>query len=184
MVRLRGESRAVNRIAAIRGPSRFVSDPHLLIAVDGVPLDELLDAARPGANLTGMVSSLLGWFHDEADAAVPWQRVLPEIGCTGYAPVLICPDDLDFDCCVVMAEVVAERDVIRWDRLGFDASRGGAVGSCVQWVVGLGAYRFDRAEYEAVLAAFRSQAAELRLRTGPRRLGDVHPPVTSCRRGR
>jgi hypothetical protein len=55
---------------------------------------------------------------EDADSAVPWERILPDVGCTGYAPVLICPDDLDLGCSVVMAEVVAEPTVIRWDRLG------------------------------------------------------------------
>jgi hypothetical protein len=150
----------VNHIAAIRAPSKFVAEPHLVMAVDGVPLDELLEAARPELQLGGLVSSLLGWFHNDKDTAVAWQRILPEVGCTSFAPVLICPDDLDYVCSVVMAEVVAEADLIRWDRLGFDASQSGEVGSCVRWEAGLGPFRFSRLEYEACLEAFRSTNAE------------------------
>jgi hypothetical protein len=150
----------VNRIEAIRTPSKFVPEPHLLIAVDGVPLDELLDAARPELQLVGLVASLLGWFHNDEDSVVPWQRILPEVGCTGYAPVLICPDDLDYGCSVVMAEVVAEASVIRWDRLGLDATRRGAVGSFVRWEPGLGPFRFSRPAYEACLAAFKPTEAD------------------------
>lgn len=146
----------MNRIAAIRMPSRFAEEPHLVITVDGVPLDELLDAAPPGLRLAGPIPSLLGWFHDEADRDVPWGRILPEVGCTGYAPLLICGDDLDYVCTVVMAEVVAEADAIRWDRLGLSVTRRGPVGSCIRWEPGLGSYRFDRAEYEAMLAEFRA----------------------------
>ena len=129
-------------------------------------MDKLLDAARPDLGLLGLVSSLLGWFHNDQDNAVPWQRILPDNGCTGYAPVLICPDDLDFGCSVVMAEVVAEPDVVRWDRLGLDATRKGAVGSCIRWDRGLGPFRFSRPDYEACLAAFRSPDTELA--PGPR----------------
>jgi hypothetical protein len=137
----------VNRIQAIRAPSKFVPEPHLAMAVDGVPLDMAL-------GVEGLVSSLLGWFHNDEDRAVPWQRILPGVGCTGYAPVLICPDDLDLSCSVVMAEVVAEPDIIRWDRLGFNATPKGAVGSWIRWEPSWGPYRFGRAEYEACLAAF------------------------------
>ena len=98
--------RGMNRIEAIRAPSKHVPEPHLAIAVDGVPLDAAL-------GVEGLVSSLLGSFHDDADVPVPWQRILPDDGCSGYAPVLICPDDLDLTCSVVMAEVVAEGGVIR-----------------------------------------------------------------------
>lgn len=145
--------RTVNRIEVIRAPSKFVLEPHLNIFVDGVPLDVAL-----GDQAEGLVSSLLGWFHNDADSAVPWQRILPDIGCTAYAPVLICPDDLDLFCSVVMAEVVSEPDAIRWDKLGFSANSGSGPGSCVRWESSWGPYRFDRAEYEACLASFRTLA--------------------------
>jgi hypothetical protein len=53
---------AVNRIEAIRTPSKYVPEAHLVIALDGVPLDVAL-------GVEGLVSSLLGWFHDDADCA-------------------------------------------------------------------------------------------------------------------
>jgi hypothetical protein len=124
------------------------------MTVDGVPLDVLLDGMLPELQLAGLVSSLLGWFHSDEDSKIPWQRILPEIGCTGYAPLLICPDDLDYWCTVVMAEVVAEPSVIRWDRLGIDATREGTVGSCIRWEPRLGSYQFSRVDYERCLAAF------------------------------
>jgi hypothetical protein len=146
-------ARIVNRIEAIRAPSKFVPEPHLVIAVDGVPLDVAL-------GVEGLVSALLGWFHNDEDCAIPWQRILPNEGCTAYAPVLICPDDLDLSCSVVMAEVVAESDVIRWDRLGFNAAPSRAVGSLVRWEPGWRPYCFGRAEYEACLAAFKATEAK------------------------
>ena len=138
----------MNRIEASRAPSKYVSEPHLAIAVDGVPLDVAL-------SVEGLVSSLLGWFYNDEDCVVPWQRILPEAGCTGYAPLLICPDDLDLSCSVVMAEVVSGPEVIRWDKLGFNASHREAFGACIRWEPNWGPYCFDRAEYEACLAAFR-----------------------------
>lgn len=50
------------------------------------------------------------------------------------------------------------RDVIRWDRLGLDATSGGTVGACIRWVQSPGPYVFSRAEYERCLAAFRPTA--------------------------
>jgi hypothetical protein len=145
----------VNTIDVKRANSKFVAEPHLAITVDGIPLDALLDELLPDWQLAGLVSSLLGWFHNDEDRAVPWERILPEVGCTGYAPLLICPDDLDYDCTVVMAEVVAEPGVVRWDRLGFDATRDGTVGSCIQWQPVLGSYCFGRLHYERCVAAFK-----------------------------
>ncbi len=140
----------MNRIEAIRARSKYVSEPHLNVAVDGVPLDVAL-------GVDGLVSSLLGWFHHEPDAEVPWERILPDVGCTGYAPILICPDDLDLECSVVMVEVVAEADVIRWERFGYSVAPRGAVGAWVRWEPNWGPYRFPRSEYLACLSAFRPQ---------------------------
>jgi|GEM_PF-1067395 len=142
--------RVLNRIEAIRAPSKHLPEPHLAVAVDGVSLDVAL-----GTTTEGLVSSLLGWFHNDADIAVVWERILPKVGCTSYAPLLICSDDLDLYCRVVMAEVVSAPDVVRWDKLGFDAAPGNALGSWIRWEPGWGPYCFDRTEYEACLAAFR-----------------------------
>jgi hypothetical protein len=144
----------VNRIEAARAKSKFVQEPHLTITVDGVPLDELLETAVPDANVAGLVSSLLGWFDKQEDNALPWERILPNVGCTGYAPILICPDDLDYNCTVVMVEVVAEPEVVRWDRIGY-ASGPGTVGSCIRWLPGVGPYRFSRTDYVRCLSEFR-----------------------------
>jgi hypothetical protein len=140
----------MNRIEAIRAPSKFVTEPHLAIVVDGMPLDVAL-------GVEGLVSALLGWFHNEVDSEIPWQRILPDVGCTGYAPLLICPDDLDFICTTVMAEVIAEPDVIRWNRLGYNATPRGTVGSWIRWEPNWGPYRFSRAEYEECLATFEDE---------------------------
>lgn len=150
----------MNRIEAIRAPSKFVSEPHLAIAVDGVPLDMAL-------GVEGLVSALLGWFHNDEDSVVPWERILPDVGCSGYAPVLICPDDLDLSCSVIIAEVAAEPEAIRWDRLGYNAAASHAVGSLVRWEPRWGPYRFSRTEYETCLAAFRSSAAKTSAAASP-----------------
>lgn len=147
----------MSRIEAITTKSKFVSDEHLVIFVDDIPFDELVDAALPdGYNVAGSVSSLLGWFHDDEDCKVPWDRILPECGCTGYAPILICPDDLDYDCGVVIVEVTADADHVRWDRVGMDVRRGGPVACCVRWFPGIGPFRFSRNDYERCLSAFQS----------------------------
>jgi hypothetical protein len=147
----------MNRIEAIRARTKYASEPHLVIVVDGMPLDEMVEAAMPESSIGGLVSSLLGWFHHDEDSVIPWQRILPEIGCTGYAPILICPDDLDYACTVVMAEVFSATDTIQWHRLGFNASRPkDVVGSCIRWELTLGSFTFTRTDYEICLNAFRA----------------------------
>lgn len=146
----------MNRIEAQQGKCADIQREYLTIAIDGVPLDGLLDALNPEWKISGFIPSLLGWFHDPQDRYIPWERILPGVGCTGYAPILICPDDLDFVCTVIMAEVTTESlDVVQWDRLGFDVAKAGSVGSVIRWEPLMGQYTFDRNQYENCLAAFK-----------------------------
>jgi hypothetical protein len=147
----------MNRIAALKAKSKFVPEEHLVLTVDGVPLDAILGEAFPQYDLVGLVSSLLGWFHRDEDGLAPWQRILPGVGCSSWAPILICPDDLDYSCTTMIVEVAAEPDSIRWERFGLDATprRNWPVGSQVRWLSGVGPYRFARADYERCLAAFK-----------------------------
>jgi hypothetical protein len=71
---------------------------------------------------------------------------------------LICPDDLDLCCSVVIAEVVSEPDVVRWDKLGYNAATRTSFGACIRWESLWGPYCFSRGEYEACLAMFKSAA--------------------------
>jgi hypothetical protein len=144
----------MNRIEAVLVSDESSSEPYLSMAIDGVYIDQLFDEST-----RGLISSLLGWFHEASDCAVPWDRILPELGCTAYAPILICPDDLDLKCSVVIAEVACEDSVVRWSKLGFDASKPGSVGSVVRWELDWGSYVFAREDYERCLSVFRSASA-------------------------
>ena len=115
-------SRTMHAISAETAKSAFVDTPHLVIAVDGRPLDLVLDAHRPQGDLKGLVPTLLDWLEDEGERAVVRDRVLPPIGETAVAPILMCPDDLDFFCTVVVAEVETSAEAVQWTRLGLDMS--------------------------------------------------------------
>ncbi len=155
----------MNRIEAIEATTKYVPEPHKLLMVDGMPLDVLLDSARPDCYLLGLVPTLLDWLSDPRERELVWQRILPPVGSSAVAPVLMCPDDLDLWCTVAVAEVVLEQSAVWWHRIGLDASKPKpedmphAVGATVDWIDGLGPYCFSRAEYEQCLAAFKQAGA-------------------------
>lgn len=73
--------------------------------------------------------------------------------------MLMCPDDADLWCTIVVAEVEADESVVWWHRIGVDATerRGlhvDSVGETVEWFDQIGPFSFDRTEYEQCLAAF------------------------------
>jgi hypothetical protein len=150
----------MNRLQVIEAPSKYVEAPHLVLVVDGTPLDQLLDVAHPGYHLLGLVPALLDWLSDAEERRLVRERILPTIGSTAIAPLLMCPDDLDLWCTVAVAEVVREAPVVWWQRIGLDAPKAKpgdmprAMGGRVDWIDGLGPFCFETAEYERCLAAF------------------------------
>ncbi|MEO2090686.1 MAG: hypothetical protein ABGY75_14470, partial [Gemmataceae bacterium] len=150
----------MNRLVTNTVATTHVLEPHPALFLDGVRLDELLDAARPDYHLLGLIPALLDFLSDPKERELVWRRIRPPVGESAIAPVLICPDDCDLWCSVVVAEVVADEAVIHWMRLGLDMTKPepgempDVVGRTVEWFDGLGPYRFPRAEYERSLAAF------------------------------
>jgi hypothetical protein len=95
--------------------------------------------------------------RQEREREIAWQRFLPATGSTAIAPLLICPDDLDYWCSVLVVEVIAETQFIHWNRVGFgwDNSLTDEIGTTVRWLSGIGPFTFCRTEYERCLEDFR-----------------------------
>ncbi|MBL8856003.1 MAG: hypothetical protein JNK57_18700 [Planctomycetaceae bacterium] len=149
----------MNSITACMQHTEFVCDPHLVIAIDGVPLDRMLSAACPHQNLNGLVPAMLDWIHDDRERQIVWQRILPAQATRAIAPVLICPDDLDLRCSVVVADVTSTADFVEWTQLGLDHSDPDEfpenIGTMVDWLGGVGPFTFERVEYQRMVDTFR-----------------------------
>jgi hypothetical protein len=149
----------MNKIEARVKGSEFVSDPHLVILIDGSSLDSMLATHWPDRQFNGLVPTLLGWLNDDRERAIVWQRILPTDEVRSVAPILMCPDDLDFWCTIVVADITANSNTVRWHRLGVDRSSPedlpDSIGSNVDWLDGIGNFEFDRLEYSEMLAEFR-----------------------------
>lgn len=71
-------------------------------------------------------------------------------------PVLMCPDDCDLLCTLIVAEVIKENDKVYWRRIGIDISNksefnGGyeCIGSKVEWLESVPQMSFDLTVYNA-----------------------------------
>lgn len=137
---------------------RYAGAPHLVIEVDDVPLNVTLDMALPSRQLVGLVPALLDWLSDPIERAVVWDRILPNHGNSAHAPILMCPDDCDLWCSVVIADVFHENQSVWWRRLGVDCTKEdlpSSVGTNVEWIDGLGPYCFALSDYQRCIASFR-----------------------------
>lgn len=94
--------------------------------IDGIPLpqyltewsaafpdDKSMELMKPFEDLCPAWNTNLEW---EGDVRFVWKVIALE---QAVLPLLLCPDDLDFTCIVIVAEVKKDRDFVYWDRIGY-----------------------------------------------------------------
>ncbi|MET1081045.1 MAG: hypothetical protein ABWY06_23810 [Pseudomonas sp.] len=64
------------------------------------------------------------WLHSEVELEKAWDRLLGFAGTqTMLVPLLVCPDDMDFGCEVVVVEQHSTESHISWSRMGYAQDR-------------------------------------------------------------
>ncbi len=149
----------LNSIDAILAPSKYVDSPHLQFTVDGVLLDQFLCERYEDDGFVGLIPTTLNWLHSEAEQSVVWSRFLQRALGSTVVPILCCPDDLDFDCTLLVADTRITDKTVEWRGFGFDHSethqQPDQVGTQVDWLLlNREPLTFDRAEYESVADQF------------------------------
>ena len=134
--------------------SRFVPQPHLVVTVDGVPLDRHLARLLGRPELEGLVSPLGGCLHDESEQEAVTRAALPEDGRSSISPILVCPDDCDLSCTLVVARIDRAGEWVSWTRMGLaraDRSAGLPTVEEVDWFDGISPLCFGIEEYRRFL---------------------------------
>ena len=154
----------MNKIGVIKGKSEYSLNDHLIITVDGRPLDDFINHFDlNGQHLyKGLVPTLLDWLDNQDEKRVVWTRILPAIGQTNIGPILMCPDDCNFLCTTVVAEIKRTEKTIEWTRLGTNASPTNKsvekMGQEVNWFPGLH-FSFDTNNYLDCIESFKKELA-------------------------
>lgn len=152
----------MNKIEAIKGKSEHSLNDHLIITVDGRPLDHfIIDFDIHGRHaFKGLVPTLLDWLDNEDERRVVWTRIFPSIGQTTIGPILMCPDDCNFLCTTVVAEIRRTENTIEWRRLGRNVSPTNRsverMGQEVNWFPGV-EFSFDTNDYVACIESFKKE---------------------------
>ncbi|MGJ8639891.1 MAG: hypothetical protein ACSHYA_10890 [Opitutaceae bacterium] len=150
----------MNTIAAEPFQSLYAHEPHLALWVDGIPLDQLLDRRIPNQDLEGLVPAWLEWMLNEQDQAVAQSRMLLPSKGDVRVSLLMCPDDLDFSCSIVVADLEATETKVMWNRLGYDKTRShesNEIGADVDWFKELAPFCFQRSQYERCILEFKDE---------------------------
>lgn len=139
--------------------SRWSDEPHLVIYIDGHTFDGMLAKILKNDDLHGLVPSI-SWLQDERERNYTIQKIFSLKVTKEIIPVLVCPDDEDLSCTVIVAEVRIEDDVVFWSRLGLDESPNEfpqTIGNKVSWFKGLPVYQFDIKQYKESWIQIKSE---------------------------
>jgi len=138
------------KIEAKKYKSKFSKSEHLVIFIDGKPLDLFLDE-KVGDDIEGLVPSI-SWLDSKLERDYAIDKLLPEkkVKMT-IAPILICPDDMDLSCTVIVVDIEFKKDSVIFKKFGFDMSSVNnpiVLGRKVIWFKGIKRLEFNRAQYE------------------------------------
>ncbi len=128
--------------------------------IDGEWLDEKLDTLYPDKLYKGLIPTLGDWLESEEEKAVVWKRILPPENETSVCPILLCPDDNDFSCTLIVAEIKNSGEVIQWRKIGLDITHeweAEKVGTQVEWFDKIQELTFSKKDYLTMLEAFKNR---------------------------
>lgn len=153
----------LNNITAKSGLSPHMGNiEHLSIYIDDKRLDELL-AEKVQEEYLGLIPSWLNFYDNDNPSSIKekqyvWQQTQlsdkPVV-----LPILLCPDDFDFSCTVIVVEVVCIEDKVIFgiDTTPFDADETELpkyIGKNIDWFENIGTLEFSRAEYLYCVSQF------------------------------
>ncbi len=136
----------------------YVTDNYANYKIDDFWLDEKLEELYPGNMYDGIIPTLLFGMVIPKEEKVVWDRILPLQNETTICPILMCPDDLDFSCTLIVAEIQNYGKTIKWNRIGIDKTTeydAEKVGSKVDWFEEINGFEFVKTEYETMLSEFK-----------------------------
>ncbi len=121
------------KISAKLYKSKSARGPHPVFTIDDIPLDVWLNEMTNESTVLDLVPAQ-GWLDDEDEFELSWNRLecLEPDTCT-FVPILICSDDVDFTCAVVIVEQSISMDTVIWNRFGWNLSSKKEVGSTIRW---------------------------------------------------
>ena len=75
---------------------------------------------------------------------------------TTIVPILVCPDDLDFSCIVVVCEVKYMETSVQWKRIGIDTTGiPNYIGKDIEWFRMIPLLEFPLNQYQNCLNGFK-----------------------------
>lgn len=131
---------------------------YLNIQIDGCWLDEYIDEHYPNNFYKGLIPTLLPLMDVIEEEEMVWERILPKLNSITICPILMCPDDCDFSCTIIVVEIEHKSDKVIWKRFGLEGTSMAslpAIGSQVEWFENVETLSFPINAYQEMLDEFK-----------------------------
>lgn len=154
---------AINAISAVKHKAPVATEEYAVLAIDGLPIYDWIKSGisdRDGRDTTGKLVPAHVWLIDDDEARIAWKLLEPDTNGSTVVPLLVCPDDRDLSCSVVVVEQVVGDTVVEWKRFGLSRNHINGVVTCVDWNHATQSATFDRAQFEQAVLEFRRLAPD------------------------
>jgi len=158
----------MDKIEAIKSklPFPLYKDREFLcVFINGKRLDECI-SSHVSSDYIGLIPSWLDLYDmnyepSREEKEFVWKQTKLDEK-RKILPILLCPDDFDFSCTVVVVEVISEVDAVIWNRFGVDVSKFNPdedgvfkyIGNAVEWFDGIRPHVFCKSEYTTCVDEF------------------------------
>jgi len=135
--------------------TEYVNGEHLMIFVDNIRFDKWLCNKKDNNDYMNLIPAWLGWLFDPKEQEYVWAKTRLSESETTIVPILVCPDDLDFSCTVVVCEVRYTDETVQWRKIGIDMTGFPSyIGKNIEWFKNVPSLEFPRKQYETCLNKF------------------------------
>lgn len=100
--------------------NEFSKENYSVLTIDNWEIGEIIASETNVDWHSELVPTLLHWLSNISERTIVWQKILPSEGEVVNAPVLMCPEDIDLWCDLVIARVSKVNNQIIWHDLGLD----------------------------------------------------------------
>lgn len=146
----------MNSIQAKMIKTQCADDEYLMIFVDGIRLDKWIVNILDNNDFLNLIPTWLGWLLDLKEQEYVWTKTSLCERETTIVPILVCPDDLDFSCIVVVCEVKYIETSVQWKRIGIDTTGiPNYIGKDIEWFRTIPLLEFPLNQYENCLNEFK-----------------------------
>jgi len=136
--------------------SKHAKCAHPVFVINDAPLDIWLSEQTNEDYILDLVPAQ-GWLYKDEEFELSWRRLknLEPETCT-FVPILVCPDDMDFSCTVIIVEQCVTEETVVWKRFGLDSSYKDEIGSTVKWFNTQASIEFSISEFKSALDKFKA----------------------------